>query len=314
MWDSLACTCSYNIVPAVRATPRSPAPSSSTWARPSLHWACSSGIPTATSRLWRPAGGGFGATPGGLLCLVPGTCLALYDTFSFISLAGLDPVSYQIIMHARMVFIGLTWQVAFRKTLTPIQWSALLLVLIASLTKAVDQLSEIGVPAVGPLRTALLQCVFAVVANVTSELLLKELNMPTDLINTAQYFQGLIVLLCGLCISHGSPQALGTQVFGAEAWQRLYGDPWMASSIACLIVFGIVTAYFLRELSNVLKEIAGSGVIVVTAMVDWGVLGLSTCTPLGAEAVGLAVVALGIYNAKPLETRKEGEKAAQGKS
>mmetsp|Transcript_47186 Transcript_47186/g.109117 ORF Transcript_47186/g.109117 Transcript_47186/m.109117 type:complete len:498 (-) Transcript_47186:66-1559(-) len=256
--------------------------------------------------LLEPTGGPrFGRVPTCLLTLVPGGCLGCYDALSFMSLAALDPVTYQIVLHMRLVLIALLWQFTFKRQLTATQWFALLLFAVASTTKGVEQVKELGVAVQRGLHIAFVQIVMAVSGNVMAECLLKEVPVHTDLLNTCLYLQGLAVLLVVVCVTHGGPAAVHAVLLAPAAWKELVADPWMLSSILCMAIFGIVTAYFLRELSNLLKELSACFVIISSAVVEWGVLGSSSCTMLGVQAVVLAILAVGVYNAEPLESRKE---------
>jgi len=253
------------------------------------------------SALFQPAGGPiFGRIPTCILTLIPGACLGGYDAISFFSLAALDPVTYQIMLHVRLVFIALLWQATFRRQLSAPQWFALILFSMASATKGLDQVKEIGTVATSHgLAFAFTQILLAVIGNVLAEFLLKEVPVATDLLNSCLYFQGLVVLLTVAWARQGHA-ALWDTLLGPPAWKALWADPWMLGSILCLTAFGIVTAYFLRELSNLLKELSACFVIVSSAAVEWGVLGASPCTLLGAQAVVLAILAVGVYNAEPL--------------
>merc|ERR1719382_1046675 len=98
--------------------------------------------------------------------------------------------------------------------------------------------------------------------------------------------------------------AISGELIGQEALHKLAGDPWMVASILCLAGHGIAAAYFVRELSNVLKEMSGACGLVLSAAFEWGVLRNSLCTGLGIEAVLLAVLALLAYNTEPVEPAK----------
>jgi len=255
--------------------------------------------------LLEPTGGArFGRIPTCMLTLLPGGCLGCYDALSFLSLSALDPVTYQIVLHMRLVFIALLWQFTFRRQLTSTQWFALLLFAVASTTKGIEQIRDFGPDVHRGLHIALFQILMAVFGNVMTECLLKEVPVATDLLNTCLYFQGLVVLLVVVCVTNGGPSAVHSTLLAPRAWKELISDPWMISSIVCMVMFGIVTAYFLRELSNLLKELSACFVIVASAFVEWVLLGASSCTMLGLQAVALAILAVGVYNAEPLESRK----------
>lgn len=260
---------------------------------------------TDFSALLEPTGGPiFGRVPTCVLTLLPGACLGGYDALSFLSLAALDPVTYQVVLHTRLVFIALLWQFTFRRQLSATQWFALVLFAAASATKGLEQIKEVGVAADRGLLIALVQIILAVSGNVMAEFLLKEVPVPTDLLNACLYLQGLLALLAAAAWAGGANGVI-LGLLAPSAWKALLADPWMLSSVACMTAFGIVTAYFLRELSNLLKELSACFVIIVSAAVEWGLLGSSPCTGLAVQSVILAVLAVGVYNAEPLSNRRK---------
>jgi len=267
------------------------------------------------SALFEPSGGRFGRVPIIVCTAIPGACFAAYDAMSFLTLSTLDPVTYQIVVHCRILLIALFWQIAFRKPLTGSQGLALLLFVFASLSKCADKLQSVHLTSVKTGLTILFgQILISAFNTVCSEVLLKEVTISTDLINFATYTQGLLaLLLAAMCApSLGGPMVVLEDIFGVAAWQKLHQDPWMISSIVCLVCFGIFTAYFLKELSSVLKELTGCCVMLLTAVVEWPVLGASTCTRSSVLAVLLAVAALATYNLDPItapSTDGKGKKA-----
>ena len=79
----------------------------------------------------------------------------------------------------------------------------------------------------------------------------------------------------------------------------------MLASISCLVTFGLFTAYFLREMSCILKELTGCCVTVVSAVLEWGILSSSPCTIVGMQSVLVAIMALIVYNVDPLAARSD---------
>merc|ERR1719310_1263354 len=86
----------------------------------------------------------------------------------------------------------------------------------------------------------------------------------------------------------------------------------MILSIICMVAFGIVTAYLLRELSNILKELSTAIVIIAVAVVEWFVLHSSSCSFLGIQAVALAAMAIVLYSMDPVAGRPAGASALKG--
>jgi hypothetical protein len=98
--------------------------------------------------------------------------------------------------------------------------------------------------------------------------------MPIDLVNTCTYLWGMVCLTIVLLSTEGFG-ALYSEVLSPSAFAKLWADPWMMSAICCLSAFGILTAYFLKELSNIMAEIAGGAVLFVSAGLQ-GIISIST--------------------------------------
>jgi len=251
------------------------------------------------SSLVAPGCSRFGKLPACTLPLITGGLLAGYDALSFFSLAHFDPTTYQIFVHTRVICIGFLWQFAFRRKLSATQWLAFVLFTAAGITKSLDrnQLQEIGFhKAIG---IVILQIVMSAFANISSEVLLKEMAMPTDLLNACMYFWGLVWLVIALLCTRG-PGALYSELLSPVAWSKLHADPWMIGSICCMTAFGITTAYLLKELSNIVKELSGCIVMILSTILSWQLFGNSVITPRCLLGISMAVLGVGVYSTDPL--------------
>jgi len=253
------------------------------------------------STLLVPSGTRFGKMPGCVLPMIPGLMYAGYDALSFVSLHNLDPGTYQILVQTRIVLVGFLWQLMFQRKLSNTQWMALLCFLVAGITKGTDFASLVAVGFQGICFVMLQNCMSAS-ANVATELLLKEMLMPTDLVNACTYFWGLVGLAMAMLWSHGS-DALYTMLLSPAAWLKLKEDPYMISSICCLVVFGIVTAYLLKQLSNIAKEVGGGIVIVATQIVELIFFGGAATSLLGLLGVNMAVFGIFLYSTAPVQDK-----------
>jgi len=228
--------------------------------------------------------------------MIPGGLLAGYDALSFLSLASLDPVTYQILVHMRIILVCFLWQLMFKHKLSGTQWLAILLFAAAGVTKGIDRSRMSEVELYRGIQIVVIQTLMSALANVSSEVLLKEMPMPADLVNTTMYLWGLIWLVIALLYKQGSG-ALYSELLSSAAWARLQGDSYMVGSICSLIAFGIITAYLLKMLSNIVKELSGGVVIVATCVVQ------VVNTTMGILGCLMAILGIGVYAADPLQHR-----------
>lgn len=238
----------------------------------------------------------FGKVPAFLLPMLPGGLLAGYDVLSFYSLAHVGPATYQVLLHTRAIFICFLWQMLFQRKLSKGQWLGILLLVAASITKGLDaaQISDSSSIVAGVL-IVMIQIGMSSIASVLSEVLLKEMPMPTDLLNSCQYLWGLVWLVIALLCQQG-PKGLYSELLSPVAWSKLQGDPWMISSICCLTVFGIVTAYLLKSFSNIVKEFSRGFVVIACTVLQVVLLGSSAVSTFGIIGVGLCVLGICVYS------------------
>eukprot|EP00928_Gymnodinium_smaydae_P060099 TRINITY_DN4364_c0_g9_i1.p1 TRINITY_DN4364_c0_g9~~TRINITY_DN4364_c0_g9_i1.p1 ORF type:complete len:427 (-),score=40.38 TRINITY_DN4364_c0_g9_i1:58-1338(-) len=245
--------------------------------------------------LFAPGCTRLGKVPGFLLPLIPGGLFAGYDALSFFGLQSVDPATYQVLVRMRIVFVGVLWQVMFQRKLSGIQWLAFLLIFFAGLTKGIGHVAMDSVHFnLNGIWIMLIMNWMSAFGSVCAEALLKEMPMPIDLINTCTYFWGMMFLCLALLTFEG-PDALYSELLSPAAWTKLRADPWMISAICCLTAFGIVTAYLLKELSNITKELAGGVVIFLSAVLPCIFFG-EVMTTLTAVGSSMAVLGLKVYS------------------
>merc|ERR1719253_2068639 len=75
----------------------------------------------------------------------------------------------------------------------------------------------------------------------------------------------------------------------------------MIASICCLIAFGIVAAYLLKELSNIVKELSRGFVIIICTVLQWSIDGQSAITFLSVLGMAMAVLGICLYTTDPLQ-------------
>jgi len=233
--------------------------------------------------------------------MITGGVLAFYDALSFLCLRKFDTATYQVLSHMRVIFVSFLWQGAFRRKLSSTQWQSLLLLIVAGITKTVARAESMDAALlVGPIWILFLQNGLCAAANVSSEALLKNMAVPTDLVNTLIYFWGLVWLVIVMLCTQG-PNAFYTDVLSPVAWARLQADPCMIGSICSLIALGITTAYLLKALSCIVKEMSGAVVMIVSAILQRYLIGLSVLTSMEILGISLAVLSILLYCTDPIQ-------------
>jgi len=248
------------------------------------------------------AGGAkFGKTFSVFLLMGTGSLFAFYDCISFLVLRNFDPATYQVLTHMRVIFVGVLWQIVFRSQLSGKQWQSLLLLVAAGITKLVARAGVLDPSVLGAtIALVVVQCTLSAFANVYAEALLKDMaKMPTDLVNAIMYFWGTVSLTMVMMIAEG-PGKISSELISSAAWTKLQGDPWMMGSIVSLVVFGITAAYLLKHLSNIVKEMSGAFVIIISAILEVAIIGMKVMTMLDLCGIVLAVLSIGIYCTNPV--------------
>jgi len=232
----------------------------------------------------------FGKVPAIMLPMIPGVFWALHGYLSFRGLThwGLRPEEYYVSTGAYTMLVGVLWQLVFQRKLSIPQWLALLLVTAASIAMGLDGDNLIGL-GTSFFHLAIISIGASAVANISSEVLLKEMPMPTD----------LVIFFTNLFAGSFNYAMMSR---GAAQW-RLLNDPWMIAYICCFAAFGIVTAYLQKELSNIVMEVSGSFVIVQFVLLEFMGRGMSAATALSMLGVTMALLGIGVYSVDPLSSR-----------
>lgn len=267
-----------------------------------LMFLCKCDVRAGLSSLLAPGCARFGQVPAWVLPMIPGGLFACYDALSFTSLVNLDPATYQVLLYTRVIFVCFMWQVMFRRKLSTSQWLAALIFVTAGITKGFDRAQLGGSGFSIGIVIMLVQTLVSAVACILAEILLKEMRMPTDLLNTCMYLWGFVWLTVVMMCQQGYREVY-YNFTSPDAWSKLQGDPWMIGSICCLIAFGIVTSYLLKELSNFVKELSRSFVLFACTALQWIIVGRSAMTTLSVLGMVLAVLGVCVYNTDPVQNK-----------
>jgi len=265
---------------------------------------CRADIKAGFSTQLAPGCNRFGNLPALILPIIPGGLLAGYDVLSYQSLVHLDPATYQILLHMRTIFVCFLWQLMFQRKLSATQWMAVLLFISASITKGLDRAQVSDAELHAGVYILIIQISMSAFASVFSEVLLKEMPMPTDLINTWTYLWGLVWLAIAMLYQKG-PGAIYSDLLSPTAWSKLQADPWMIASICALTGFGIVTAYLLKELSNIIMELSRGFIVIASMVLELLILGSSVINVESMFGVSLAVLGVCVYSTDPLQSHSK---------
>jgi len=231
-------------------------------------------------------------TPLFVLPLVSGVSYCAYDVISFMALARIDPVTYEMCLRGRMILLALMWQFVFKRSLSKAQWTGICLFACSAAGVTMDQVTHRGTAGLFGVCLTFVQNVINIAASLANEKLLKEVPMQTDLLNVVTYLWSLVVLLAYVAITDGGM----ADIMSSVAWARLLADKFMICSIIMLAIYGITVAYFLKLFSSVHKEVVGCIVCVLTAIVEWAVLGRSLWSSVGVTAVASAVFGIVMFS------------------
>eukprot|EP00440_Ansanella_granifera_P050680 gb/GFBE01054930.1/.p1 GENE.gb/GFBE01054930.1/~~gb/GFBE01054930.1/.p1 ORF type:complete len:933 (+),score=141.91 gb/GFBE01054930.1/:1-2799(+) len=242
--------------------------------------------------------------PGGLsrpvlLAASPGACLAIGDWFSCISLLTLDPASYVLVVQVRIVLGAVVWRLA-SFGYSNIQWLALSVLGAAVTIKAFNPDSDrVDLPQ--GVCAALFQVALVILASALSNASVG-VQLQRDVMNMYAHIAGLAALLVLFACTAPLWPLHDPFFVIREAFWQLSQNPWLLTSVVCMIFIGILETDLLPVQSDVADEIGSGCIISVTSLLQWWVLqweGGAT----DVQALILAMLALGTYFAEPTRMR-----------
>lgn len=157
----------------------------------------------------------------------------------------------------------------------------------------------------------LLSCVLSAFANVVNEKLLKQAALETDLQNVCLYAFGLLCCLGGACVPDDREGGVVPifEIFSWERWEAILLDPVVMLSALLFAVLGVVTAYFLKHMHSIMKEVSGVVMVLLQALSDLVLFGYPL-TPKGLAALMLVMTGMYFYSKAPVEVPKSGSEPA----
>lgn len=270
---------------------------------------------TISLGLWRAwEGCSLAALPGTIYAqrwtlaqyVFPAGLYAAGDMLRVEVLRNTDPGTYAVLFNLRMLFLALVWQWALDRRLEWVHWGGLLLILGGCIAKELPELYTPG--GFGPsaerhvayIEIAVLGILTAVAAVWNEFLLKKREEAGVSLQNIAMYSFGLVwsgifavlPMLLPAAWVEGTGFSSQAGLFEASVWAAIYGQPLVLTQTILLAVYGITTAYFLRHLSNIMREVATAVIVVLSVAMDLLIFeeGL-----VPVEAAGVGIVLLGVF-------------------
>jgi drug/metabolite transporter (DMT)-like permease len=226
--------------------------------------------------------------------VVPASLYALSDVIRVNALRALDASTFAILFNSRMLFLAFVWQWVMDRKLFAIHWLSLLCVMVGCCLKEYPNIDDDSHAARhwAYIEIAILGVITSF-ATVWNEMLLqKRSDVGVSLQNLAMYIWGTIFTIVMVCVHHVWNPSEFNNPLDAQAWKAIWGRPLVLTSALVLAMYGVATAYFLRYLSNITREVTlGAAAPLLSVVMDFFLFKIT----MGAiEYVGLILVLLGV--------------------
>lgn len=204
-----------------------------------------------------------------------------------------NPSTYDVLVNLRVITTVMLWELMMGKRLACQQWLAILTICCGCLVKELPSIENSSGHGASRwlVYVEMICCILCgSVGAVVNELFLKHhAPAPLNLQNLALY---LFTVLAVLCAALGSEPTGHARVPLLE-WSQwsLFAKPAVLVQVVALSGAGLVTSHFLRQLSNVTKEVAIAFELLVLVPLDTMLFGAR----LGVfEVGGAGVTILGV--------------------
>ena len=227
-----------------------------------------------------------------VLYMIPAGMYALYNNLTFYALTRFDPSSYFVLLQFKIVITAGLSVLVLKKTVTPMQWAGLVVIMLGSMLKESDVLfaktkDETMRRTLFDYLIIFIQLSISAFAGIYTEKLLKSRESASPNVqNVFMYVDGMI---CNTVALMYKGQLLSA--FSIDSLATLT-HPNIVAIIFNFSVVGVVTGFFLKKLGNILKSIAG-------ALELWGVAIFSSIIfgyPVTVmSGVAITIVSAGIW-------------------
>ena len=214
--------------------------------------------------------------------IVPAFLYSVYNNLTFTGLRLFDPASYFVLMQFRIVITAGMSVLLLNKSFSTQQWTALTVIMVGAMFKEIPNLwgssTDNSDSAILKYSVIVTQLLMSTLAGVFNEKLLKTDASP----NIQNLFMYINCVWMNFFFGQFSNNTNSVE------WTSIYIWPVILNA-ACL---GVLTGFFLKYLSSVLKSIASAIELWLTAIASAMVFGY----PIDFGTVaGIAIVSLGIY-------------------
>eukprot|EP00929_Paragymnodinium_shiwhaense_P062105 TRINITY_DN31004_c0_g1_i1.p1 TRINITY_DN31004_c0_g1~~TRINITY_DN31004_c0_g1_i1.p1 ORF type:complete len:448 (-),score=82.58 TRINITY_DN31004_c0_g1_i1:140-1483(-) len=242
--------------------------------------------------------------------VVPAGLYAAGDVLRVHALRATDNGTFAVLFNSRLLFLALVWQWAMDRKLLALHWASLMAILVGCVLKEWPHASFGGEASArhwAYVEIIVLGTMTAMAAVWNERLLQTRTDAGVALQNLAMYSWGLFwTTVIGLLWNYFDPAA-NANPFSVGSWSHVWSEPLVIGQVVLLACYGVTTAYFLRYLSNIAREVALGVFIVLSVMMDVLIFHKS---PYAIECGGVLLVMLGIalFCWQPVLPKKAPEK------
>jgi drug/metabolite transporter (DMT)-like permease len=246
--------------------------------------------------------------------VIPAGLYAAGDILRVDALRQTDAGTFAVLFNSRILFLAVVWQWVMGRKLLAIHWVSLLGILFGCCLKEYPHVHmgfEDSRRNWAYLEIVTLGCLTAAAAVWNEMLLQHRSEAGVSLQNLAMYswgifWTGLIALVWS--ITH---PAHGVSPFTAGAWLAIFSDTLVLAQMILLACYGICTAYFLRYLSNIAREVALGAFVVFSVIMDMIIFGRHLVI-IEYVGVSLVVGCIILFIWKPVLAAPKASESAKG--
>jgi drug/metabolite transporter (DMT)-like permease len=226
--------------------------------------------------------------------VVPAGLYAVSDIIRTNALRATDASTFAILFNSRMLFLALVWQWVMNRKLRLLHWLSLTAVLVGCALKEFPHIetSRENARYWAYVDIVLLGVITSIATVWNEKLLQTRADVGVSLQNLAMYIWGIMCTLCVVMVWAVLDPGQLMSPFNWEAWQAIWGEPLVLTSAFVLAIYGVATAYFLRYLSNITREVTlGAFAPLLSVAMDFILFKLRLSL---LEHIGLALVLFGV--------------------
>jgi drug/metabolite transporter (DMT)-like permease len=240
----------------------------------------------------------------------PSALYALGDVLRVVALRLTSPGTFAVIFNTRVLFLCFVWQYWMGRRLKAVHWLSLVLILVGSYAKEAHSL-DFGNHQADSTRyygyqAVLILGVCTATAAVLNEGLLQHRSeVSVSLQNLAMYGWGVMwTALISVIWMLVEPDNTTSSLFHSDAWLAVWAHPLVLGQAVVLALYGVTTAYFLRYLNNIAREVAIGIFAILSVAMDYLVFG-ATLHLLEIVGAFLLICGIGLFAWCPVTAPKQ---------